>query len=66
MRVADLPDDLLFVSTDIEVEGIKKLLGNEAKDYDSFFVRIENGEIVEAYGMYGIVPHLDKLVFRVV
>lgn len=64
MRVADLPDDLLFVSTDIEVEGIKKLLGNEAKD--SFFVRIENGEIVEAYGMYGIVPHLDKLVFRVV
>jgi len=64
VRVADLPDDLLFVSTDIEVEGIKKLLGNEAKV--SFFVRIENGEIVEAYGMYGIVPHLDKLVFRVV
>jgi len=66
MRVRDLPEDFLFVSIDLEVEELKKHLGKEAEEYDSFFIKVENGEIVEAYGMHGIIPHDDKIVWKII
>jgi len=67
MLVKDLQDreDLLFTNVDFEVREIKEMLGIQ-DDYDAFFLKIENGEFVEVYGMYGIIPNLEKVVDRVV
>lgn len=64
MKVRDIPEDFQFVSTDHEVEEVKRLL-NVKEDFDAFFVKIENGEIVKAYGMCGKIPHLGKEVVEV-
>jgi hypothetical protein len=66
MQAKNIPEDFVFVSTDFEVEELKNQLGKEAKEYDAFFIKVKNGEIVEAYGMHGIVPHNDKLVWKII
>jgi len=66
MLVKDLEnrEDLVFVNVDFEVRELKQLLGVK-EDYNALFVKIENGEIVEAYGMYGIIPGQEKPVYRI-
>lgn len=66
MRVKDLEnrEDLVFVNVDFEVRELLDLLGVK-EDYNALFVKMENGDIVEAYGMYGVVPDLEKPVFRI-
>jgi len=34
-------------------------------EYDSYFVRVEDGEYKEVWAMSGIVPYKSKLVARV-
>ena len=70
MKVADLNDrhDLQFISDSQEVAPIKDYLGwryGELTDYDSFFVKVTDGDYEEAYGMIGIVPYLDKEVTKI-
>ena len=65
MLVKDVPKDFAFVVVDVEVESIKALLGSKAKEFDSFFIRTENGEIIEAYGMHGTIPHDDRPVYKI-
>jgi len=48
MLVKDVPKDFAFVVVDVEVESIKALLGSKAKEFDSFYIKTENGEIIEA------------------
>ena len=59
-------DDLILVTTDYEVEAIKRHLGNfpELEDYDAFFVKIENGEYKEIYGITDSIPRLDAEVCK--
>ena len=68
MKVKDLQnrEDLLCVSCDVEVKTIKEYLGEKAKEFDSSFVKIEDGEYREVYGMHGSVPHLDKDVEKLI
>lgn len=59
-----------FVSDSQDVQAIKDDLGGErlvstAGDFSSFFVDIEDGEYKEVWGMNGIVPYLDKAVYRI-
>jgi len=62
VRDLDNRDDLIFVSDSQDVQAIKEYFGNppELEDFDSFFVKIEDGEYTEVYGVEGIVPLLEK------
>ena len=59
-------EDLQFISDSQDVEQIKKDLN--IKDYDtihSFFVKVQDGEYKEVYGIGGIIPYLDKTVYKI-
>jgi hypothetical protein len=62
-------DDLMFVSDSQDVTAIKEsLFGSvsnpEVVDFDSFFVKVGEGDYQEVYGMSGTVPYLGKFVTR--
>jgi hypothetical protein len=61
-QVGDIPDYFSFISQDSEVIEINKEYETE---FDSFFIEYFDGDILSLYGMYGIVPYKDKLVYRV-
>lgn len=62
--VAALPHDLMFVSDSQDVKPIKEHIGETARGYDAFFIRIENGDYVEVWGIVGVIPMLSKLTSR--
>jgi hypothetical protein len=37
-----------------------------ASDYDAFFIAVNDGEVVELWGIVGTVPYLSKLAKRIV
>jgi hypothetical protein len=59
--------DLQFISDSQDTAAIRFDFGPAwlGFDYDSYFVRIEDGEYKEVWGMAGIVPYLSKIVTRV-
>jgi hypothetical protein len=65
--ISDLNDrtDLQLVTDSQDVKAVKEALGKKARDYDGFFVKIENGEYAEVYGFSGSVPGLGKPVYRI-
>ena len=68
MKVRDLEqgeDVFTFVSDSQDVAEIRDELGFASEEYDSFFVRSEDGEYIEVYGMRGTVPKLDKAVHKI-
>ena len=64
--VANLGPHLTLVSDSQDVQAIREYLGEDAGNYDAFFVDVQNGEYVEVWGMVGIVPYLSKLVSRLI
>jgi hypothetical protein len=62
-------DDLQYISDSQEVKEIKAMLGysNTIKlnDFDSFFVKVDNGDYEEIYGLSGIVPYFYKPIFKI-
>lgn len=64
--VANLGQHLQFVSDSQEVQAIREHLGENAGNYDAFFVAEENGDYTEMWGMVGIVPYNSKLVSRLI
>ena len=58
-------NDLQFISNDEDVEGDKYHLGKKAEGYDSFFVKVEDGDYKEVYGMEGSIPELNKPVWKI-
>ena len=65
MFVKDLPNEVLFVELSQDVNSIKEHYP-QFSEYDTFFVRVEDGEYVELYGMYGCVPWLSRNVFKLI
>lgn len=70
MKVADLNNrtDLQFISDSQDVNAIKDFVSwryGDLTDYDSFFVKVEDGDYVEIYGMKGIIPYLEKEVTEI-
>ena len=67
MTVGELEkrDDLVFVNADYEVEDLKNYLGKEALEYDAFFVKENDGDYEEVWGIEGNVPYVDKNAHRV-
>ena len=64
--VANLGQHLTLVSDSQDVQAIREHLGEDAGNYDAFFVDVQNGDYVEVWGMVGIVPYLSKLVSRLI
>jgi hypothetical protein len=61
-----LSEDLQFISDSQDVSAVKEHIGGKlVRDYDSFFVKVADGEYTEVWGMSGIVPLLSKLVRRI-
>jgi len=60
-------DDLTLVTTDFEVEDIKRHLGNspELEDFGAFLVKVEDGEYKEIYGIKSNIPWLDSTVCEI-
>ena len=63
MTVKDIEHDdkLIFVDTDYDVQEINNLLNT---DYDSYFVEVGEGEYKRIYGMYGIIPYINKTIYE--
>ena len=67
--------DLQFISDSQDVAAVKEylqglkavheLLNISLDDYDSFFVKVEDGDYSEVYGMAGIVPYLYKSLDKI-
>ncbi len=64
--VADLGDEYVFQSDSQDVEFVREYAGidNSYQHNDSYFVLYGDAEIVEVWGMSGIVPALTKTVQR--
>ena len=62
--IAALPKDLQFISDSQDVAPIKEHIGESASGYDAFFVRVEDGDYAEVWGICGIVPYRSKLTTR--
>jgi hypothetical protein len=62
--ISELPTDLIFVSDSPEVNLIKETLGEKSNDFSSFFVRVGEGEYLDIFGVYGIIPDLMKPAFK--
>ena len=64
--VRDIPDDWQLTDVDYEVESLKDMLaGKNKNDFDGFFTKQKNGEIIGAYGFSGGVPYNDQPVEKV-
>jgi predicted house-cleaning NTP pyrophosphatase (Maf/HAM1 superfamily) len=67
--------DLQFISDSQDVAAVKEylqcfkslhqLLNINLDDYDSFFVKVDEGDYSEIYGMVGIVPYLYKTLDKI-
>jgi hypothetical protein len=67
MTVQELSDDLIFVCDSQEIAAIRtwQRLILPDNNFDSFFVRVGEGEYTEVWGMFGIVPYNTRNVYRV-
>lgn len=63
--VGMVPKDHEFISDSQDVAAVKTLVEG-SKGYDAFFVKVCEGEYVSVYGMCGLVPHLNKLVSKLI
>jgi hypothetical protein len=58
-------DAIQFASDFQDIKHIKNHLGEIAQEFDSFFVVVAGGDYIAVWGMYNIVPHLHKPVYRI-
>jgi hypothetical protein len=66
-HIHELSKDLIFISNSQEVLAMKNSLGfMRAILYNSFFVKQDEGELVEVWGMIGIIPDCHKIAYRVI
>lgn len=61
--VSDIPEWFTFTNYDVDVESLNNDFGTV---YDSFFIEEEDGEYINVYGMYGIIPFKENEVFPIV
>ena len=61
-------NDLQFVSDSQDCSEIRFDFGPawDGFGYDSYFVRVDDGEYKEIWGMCGIIPYKSKLVTRLI
>jgi hypothetical protein len=66
-QVQDVYNDCVFITRTSEVDYVLRCvldLTFNTGEYKALFVNIQGGEYVEVYAMKGIVPFLNKPVYR--
>ncbi len=64
--VAAMPDHFAFINDSDEVRHLSIDLGRCVQDrFGAFFVHAADGEYVEVWGMFGVIPTLGRPVYRV-
>ena len=68
IRSIDMRDDLHLVTDSQDMEAISEYLGNPEwfKDFDGCFVKVGEGEYEEIYCFEGIIPDLDKPLYKII
>jgi hypothetical protein len=66
LKISDLNNNLILVTDSQDATNIKEYLGRIGDDYDSFFVKVEDGDFAEVYGFYGIIPELNKICYKLI
>lgn len=63
----DKRQDLQLITDSQDVEAIKEHFGNDQdlEDFEGFFIKIDNGDYDEVYGFEGIIPDLEKDIYKV-
>lgn len=66
LRLADCKFDnsFQFVSDSQDVKPIKESLGTGGGEFDSFFVKIGDGDYVEVWGIHGVIPYTNKTAYQ--
>jgi len=64
--IANLGQHLQFICNSQDVKPIQEYLGEDAGNYDAFFVDVQDGDYTEVWGMVGIIPYNSKLVSRLI
>lgn len=59
--VSIMSNNFTFISDSQDAQAIRDCIGGDSVDYDSFFVKIADGDYVEVWGMVGIIPLKSKL-----
>lgn len=69
IRELNYRDDIVLITDSQNVRELREFLTFEenliSKDLDGFFVVVKDGEYREVYGFSGIVPYLQKPVYRI-
>jgi len=55
-----------FESDSQGVAMVKSHLGKIAEEFDSFFIRVGDGDYQEVWGIHGIIPYLSKNAYQIV
>ncbi|MFA5409976.1 MAG: hypothetical protein WC343_14480 [Bacilli bacterium] len=67
--IADIQDrqDLILVDLSQDVDAIKQHFGNRKslKQFDGFFIKVDNGDYEEVYGFSGNIPYLTKDIYKI-
>lgn len=58
--------DLIFVSDYKGTQAIREYIGDKADGYDAFFVKVQDGDYSEVWGICGTVAVKSKLARRLV
>ena len=64
-NVDDLPPYLQFINNACLVEFIKQSFKN-ARKYDSFFLKNEDGKVKELWGVFGRYPYSTTYAYRII
>lgn len=66
MQVKDIEQDqaIQFVTDSQDVQAVKNMVPG-ASNFDSFFVKVQDGDYSEVYGMQGCVPWLERTIERI-
>lgn len=64
-KVGDLPPYLQFINNACLVEFIKQSF-KDARKYDSFFLKNEDGKVKELWGVFGRYPYSTTYAYRII
>ncbi|MFL6507952.1 MAG: hypothetical protein ACJ704_08450 [Nitrososphaeraceae archaeon] len=64
-KVDDLPPYLQFINNACLVEFIKQSF-KDARKYDSFFLKNEDGKVKELWGVFGRYPYSTTYAYRII
>ena len=65
IRDLDGRDDFDLVQVDTDIDHFHEFLGLPKGEYDGLFIKVKDGDVVEAYGFDGNIPALNKGVDRI-